>query len=431
MASSSSEEEASKSSALKSGASSTEDEISKSEASEMVVTSRQTEHEQRKSFLRRIWGIFSIFGFLFSSSSNEDFEKKLQHLSKEEAAAHTRLKRRSQTWRRLARGIIIYSIILELLLLGIAVIMTRAPELSWQMRALRVLPVFAFPALASLVYSTCSSYYRMCERKDQKLLDSLRNERKAKIDELKERTNYYLTQQLIHKYDSDPAAKEAAARILASKLGADAGLALALEQSSIIDESKHGSIEARRQNAEPHDAAGLRRRVRQQNTPSTGQLFLPPGQAINETGIRLGGVDPSEQGMELEQATGKVNGGGGGGWLARLAAMLVGEDPTQCYALICKNCHMHNGLARKEDFQYIAYYCPHCQSLNGSRQLGESAADGSSSLATTPQTRAVQALNSNDLLMANVHLATAVAATEAEVSEKYTTASDGSNDISS
>lgn len=35
------------------------------------------------------------------------------------------------------------------------------------------------------------------ERKDEKTLEKLRAERKAKIDELKERTNYYLTQQLI------------------------------------------------------------------------------------------------------------------------------------------------------------------------------------------------------------------------------------------
>lgn len=32
-----------------------------------------------------------------------------------------------------------------------------------------------------------------------------------------------------------------------------------------------------------------------------------------------------------------------GGWLSRIAAMLVGEDPTQSYALICGSCHMHNG----------------------------------------------------------------------------------------
>lgn len=35
------------------------------------------------------------------------------------------------------------------------------------------------------------------DRKDQKTLEKLRAERKAKLDELKERTNYYATQQLI------------------------------------------------------------------------------------------------------------------------------------------------------------------------------------------------------------------------------------------
>jgi hypothetical protein len=41
------------------------------------------------------------------------------------------------------------------------------------------------------------SFLFTVERKDQKTLEKLRAERKAKIDELKERTNYYLTQQLI------------------------------------------------------------------------------------------------------------------------------------------------------------------------------------------------------------------------------------------
>lgn len=35
------------------------------------------------------------------------------------------------------------------------------------------------------------------ERKDQKTLEKLQTERQSKIDELKERTNFYLTQQLI------------------------------------------------------------------------------------------------------------------------------------------------------------------------------------------------------------------------------------------
>lgn len=339
----------------------------------------EAEHIPRKSVIRRIWNSFSILGHLFYKTSKEDFEKRLQHLSKEEAAAHTRLKRRAQTWRKLARGAIIYSIIIELLILGIAVIATRAPELSWQMRALRVLPAFLFPALASLMYSSCASYYRMRERKDQKTLDRLRNERQAKIDELKERTNYYLTQQLIHKYDSDPAAKEAAARVLASKLGADAGLKLSMDPFS-GDESKLPSVEAKSQDSETVDSTGLRRRTKHQNTTSISQGQFSDGQVITEATTGTGSIGPWEHGMGSEQRSGKA---GSGGWVGRLAAMLVGEDPTQCYALICWNCHMHNGLARKEDYQYITYFCPHCHSLNGSRQLGERG-EGSSSLEGSP-----------------------------------------------
>lgn len=62
-----------------------------------------------------------------------------------------------------------------------------------------------------------------------------------------------------------------------------------------------------------------------------------------------------------------------GGWLARIVALLVGEDPTQSYALICVNCHMHNGLARKDELPYITYYCPHCNSLNRPKQLPDGA----------------------------------------------------------
>ncbi|KAI4992077.1 hypothetical protein ZWY2020_041940 [Hordeum vulgare] len=96
------------------------------------------------------------------------------------------------------------------------------------MRAARVLPMFLVPALASLIYSAITSLtkIRKCtwlcitisrvrllsfftnvnvplgssvDNTDQHTLEKLRAERQAKIDELKERTNYYTTQQLIQK----------------------------------------------------------------------------------------------------------------------------------------------------------------------------------------------------------------------------------------
>lgn len=133
--------------------------------------------------------------------------------------------------------------------MAFAILSTRSSELPWQIRALRVLPVFALPALVTLLYSTCASYNRMSkappvvnsaipllgstwtvsyqlsyllgvcfdthmtlsgngfylwyisylagERKDHERLERLKAERQEKINELKEKTNYYITQQLI------------------------------------------------------------------------------------------------------------------------------------------------------------------------------------------------------------------------------------------
>lgn len=59
-----------------------------------------------KGLLSRIWNaIFRTHG--------DDFEKRLEHISKEEAAVLSRMKRRSQTWRRMIRNFIAFSVILE------------------------------------------------------------------------------------------------------------------------------------------------------------------------------------------------------------------------------------------------------------------------------------------------------------------------------
>lgn len=62
--------------------------------------------KKKKGIISRIWNvIFRIHG--------DDFEKRLQYISKEEAAVLARMKRRSQSWRRMIRHLIIFSVIFE------------------------------------------------------------------------------------------------------------------------------------------------------------------------------------------------------------------------------------------------------------------------------------------------------------------------------
>ncbi|XP_077235292.1 uncharacterized protein At2g24330-like [Tasmannia lanceolata] len=58
-------------------------------------------------------GILSCSWNLIFGTRNEDFEKRLQQLSKEEASGHARMKRRAEMWQRTSRNLIIFYVILE------------------------------------------------------------------------------------------------------------------------------------------------------------------------------------------------------------------------------------------------------------------------------------------------------------------------------
>ncbi|XP_011006697.1 PREDICTED: uncharacterized protein At2g24330-like [Populus euphratica] len=329
---------------------------------------KMTRRSGSGGFLSRLWkAVFRPHG--------DDFEKRLQHISKEEAAVLARINRRSRTRRKIIRHLIVFSVLFEVIAVGYAIITTRSMDLNWKMRAFRVLPMFLLPALSSLAYSAFVSFTRMFDRRDQNTLERLRAERQAKIDELKEKTNYYTTQQLIQRYDPDPAAKAAAATVLASKLGADSGMKVYLGE-----ESKPTTPTGKSNDVEPVQGSGLRNRKQvHTRSSSAGSMLVQHSGEEMPLSVQSEGPLTSEH-SQLVVEHGNLQGytAYDGGWVARIAALLVGEDPTQSYALICGNCHMHNGLARKEDFPYITYYCPHCRSLNQPKRLEEHVSGSSS-----------------------------------------------------
>ncbi|KAJ3692934.1 hypothetical protein LUZ60_012029 [Juncus effusus] len=263
----------------------------------------------------RVWK--SMFG------ARDDLEKKLQNLSSEEKAVHTRIKRRARSSRQLLGHVIKISISLEVLVVIYAVMMGREADLGWEIRALRVLPVVAVPTLAALIYFIFGSFRKIFEEKDKNRLEWLREERRTKINELKKKSNYYATQILIQRYDLDPAEKAAAAKVLATKLSTESGLKL-----SIGDQSED----------------------------ATSSLDYDSDEE----------TEGNNNKADLEKY--KVSEGNNEGWFGKIAALLVGEHPSQCFALICSKCFTHNGLARKEDLPFIRYYCPNCHELNGSQQ---------------------------------------------------------------
>ncbi|KAJ0966822.1 hypothetical protein J5N97_023739 [Dioscorea zingiberensis] len=350
-----------------------------------VGPAREGKQRRRRGFISRLWS--GVFG-----GRSEDFEKRLQYLSKEEASVMGRMQRRARTSKKRAFNVILMTILVELVFIGFAIVMVRGVDQTWQMKAVQVLPIFLVPALGFAVYTGFVSFIRMCDRKDQKTLERLRAERKAKIDELKERTNYYSTQQLIQRYDLDPAAKAAAATVLASKLGADSGL-----NFLVGDESIPSSPMGKSNDVELSQSTGLRNRkssnFKSHSPRDTGNTQLTDVETINE--YEAEGKETGVQHQKMvEHYRGPPN---DSGILSGLLNFLVGDDPTHSYALICGNCRIHNGLARKEDFPYMTYYCPHCHALNVSRLQQDGRESSSSSGRTTPLGDGVGAPNAGNI----------------------------------
>ena len=53
----------------------------------------------------------------------------------------------------------------------------------------------------------------------------------------------------------------------------------------------------------------------------------------------------------------------------RIAEWIVGDGPDRCYALICPNCHHHNGLIDGAEVQKLQYRCPKCKCLVDAKQV--------------------------------------------------------------
>ena len=145
---------------------------------------------------------------------------------------------------------------------------------------------------------------------------------------------------LMQRYDTDPAAKAAAATVLASKLGAESGLKV-----FVGDESQLDVATAKSNDVELTQSSGLRNRKQLQTRsgyPANPTMHPSEGEMPHQAGVEGTGTSGHDQ-LVVEHYPHQGVARYDGGWIARIAALLVGEDPTQSYALICGNCHMHNG----------------------------------------------------------------------------------------
>uniref|UniRef100_A0A667WPX6 Endoplasmic reticulum junction formation protein lunapark n=1 Tax=Myripristis murdjan TaxID=586833 RepID=A0A667WPX6_9TELE len=186
------------------------------------------------------------------------------------------------------------------------------PE-QWSQRLFMSLPFFIFPVL---VWFT---------RKLLIFLFSKRTERNIvllclQLDEVMETETYKTAKLILERFDPEAKRKAVSMALCAVPLSAPGG---------------------------PPERSGLSASVQQGAVPRTPCSPIP-------------GVGPPLARPILPRERGAVD---------RVIEYLVGDGPQNRYALICQQCFSHNGMALKEEFEYLAFRCAYCYFLNPARKI--------------------------------------------------------------
>ncbi|XP_068101548.1 endoplasmic reticulum junction formation protein lunapark [Hyperolius riggenbachi] len=295
----------------------------------------------------------------------EKMEKEIQSL--EEFQDKNQKLRKIWVGRLLLHSTILY------LVMCIVVYMWYIPD-GLPARLLSFIPFLLFPVLIWGARTLLIVWFARRTERNNDALEELKGQKKKILEEVMETETYKTAKQILERFDPDSKkAKEleipAAGTPNSPRQGQDLRQRTAAQRNISVSTPVNpgqGSPQVpvllaatpglQRDTSAPGGPpermlqTGLQSNLvaRRPGTPSSAI----PGMAIHPPGPPLARpILPRERGA-----------------VDRVIEYLVGDGPQNRYALICQQCFSHNGMALKEEFEYVAFRCAYCYFLNPARK---------------------------------------------------------------
>ncbi|KAF8587767.1 hypothetical protein K439DRAFT_755319 [Ramaria rubella] len=291
-----------------------------------------------------------LFSWFLKKSSDEDYEQVLASLAlsirkRQSQLSEIRLRERRATLFVTTWAFAVWVAYVALWWAGIV-----GHRSGTRSGVLWGIPVVVGPIIILFTRRIVQLWYARKGDAEEKTLKKLLVQQRNKIEEIKKKTNYYSTKNLLDRYDE----------------GANVGA--------------NGATGPRKRGTLPHiqSQGGTGERPNGSNAPNYDQL-------APQTPLRGGPqAQPLSPALPLLPAPRKQ-------WYDKLADALLGDDtastgpsPASRYALICERCFSHNGLVKEDQWEEAQYLCPKCGHFNKSAR-SRKAGVTSPMTPTTPQ----------------------------------------------
>uniref|UniRef100_A0A8D2IGN4 Endoplasmic reticulum junction formation protein lunapark n=1 Tax=Urocitellus parryii TaxID=9999 RepID=A0A8D2IGN4_UROPR len=296
----------------------------------------------------------------------ESIDKEIQALEE--------FREKNQRLQKLWVGrLILYSSILYLFTCLIVYLWYLPDEFT--ARLAMTLPFFAFPLIIWSIRTVLIFFFSKRTERNNEALDDLKSQKKKILEEVMEKETYKTAKLILERFDPDSKkAKEfeppSAGAAVTARPGQDQQQK-EIRQRTAVQRNLSPTPATSNQGPPPQipvspgppkDTSAPGGPPERTATPALSSNVLlrrlgSPATSVPGMGLHPPGPPLARPILPRER-----------GALDRIVEYLVGDGPQNRYALICQQCFSHNGMALKEEFEYIAFRCAYCFFLNPARK---------------------------------------------------------------
>ncbi|CAG9857946.1 unnamed protein product [Phyllotreta striolata] len=211
-------------------------------------------------------------------------------------------------------------------------------------------PFVAFPFIIWILKKFLTWYYAKKLQRNEKKLVKLKEEKKKIIDNVMETETYKVAKKIIDKFGNDKIQPDTTVSTKVIARQNTPGTALRQRLSFNTPLAKRN----------PSDQIDRTFTMQQQ---LQARPFSLPSRRNPSTPLL-----PQSSSTPMSLSTTRNVLPGNRSILDKMVDYLVGDGPSNRYALICAKCSFHNGMAMKEEFEYVSFACCYCGQFNPARK---------------------------------------------------------------
>ncbi|XP_053733738.1 endoplasmic reticulum junction formation protein lunapark-A [Synchiropus splendidus] len=241
-------------------------------------------------------------------------------------------------------------------------------------RLILCLPLLVFPLLVWLLRKALIIIFSRRTEKNNDKLEDLKAQKRKILEEVMETETYKNAKMILERFDPDSKKKM---ELESTPLGPQSSPrpGQELRQRNVTPKAPLVAVHpAGGSAARPPLAAGPNYPGRSSHSAPGGpperslsalaaqqslmRKPVPPGTPVPAVGMHPPGPPLARPVLPRER-----------GAMDKVIEYLVGDGPSNRFALICQQCLSHNGMALKEEFEFIAFRCAYCYFLNPARKI--------------------------------------------------------------